>query len=126
MEKVVSILEKHISAEVNVSHDVELPVLNSSSGRTRQCDVVIVTGTGARQTTTIVEVQKRKSKPDINTFNGWIGKLEEVGGQHLICVSEAGFPKSVLEKARAIGPKVRLLTLTQLEAEAGRLPPSRS
>jgi hypothetical protein len=114
-EKVVAILERHLAPSAKVSRDVDLPVIKSSLGRTRQCDIVIIEGHEPRMTLSIVEVQKRQSKVDINTFNGWLEKLREVGAQHLICVSEAGYPSSVLEKADEIGPTVRLLTLTTLE-----------
>ena len=79
--------------------------------------IVIVEGKDPRQTISIVEVQKRNSKTDINTFDGWLQKMKDVGAQHLFCVSEKGFPGSIKEKAEVIGPTVRLLTLKQIEEE---------
>jgi len=114
-EKVVAIIENYLDKDSKVFHDENLPVIASPSNRTRQCDVVIVQGEEPRITTSIVEVQKRKSKPNINDFGGWLKKKEEVGAQHLICVSEKGFPKSIKEEADRIGPSVRLLTLKELE-----------
>ncbi|MBL6932308.1 MAG: hypothetical protein ISR45_05120, partial [Rhodospirillales bacterium] len=87
LEHLVHAIEQSIAPDSVVEHDVNLPVISSGSGRTRQCDVVIRSGQKPRETITIVEVQDRGSKPDINTFGGWLQKLEEVGGQHLICVS---------------------------------------
>lgn len=123
-EKVVAILEQNIEKNSRVKHDVQLPVLISRKGRKRQCDVVITQGKKPRQTISIVEVQKRNSKTDINTFGGWLTKMEEVGAQHLICVSEKGFPSSIIEKAELIGPSVRLLTLAQLEKKSWPIPAS--
>jgi hypothetical protein len=41
--------------------------------------------------------------------------MQEVGAQHLICVSMQGYPKSIIEDvAMSRGPTVRLLTLAEL------------
>lgn len=116
-EHLVRLIEQSISPNSVVEHDVYLPVIGSESGRKRQCDVVIRSGKKPRETITIVEVQDRTSKPDINTFGGWLKKLEEVGAQHLICVSLHDFPKSIKEKAVGLGNTVRLITLKELSAE---------
>jgi len=123
-EKVVTIIERHLDQSAKVCLDVNLPVLKSESGRTRQCDVVIVVGEEPRQTISIVEVQKRGSRPAINDFEGWVVKMQQVGAQHLICVSEAGFPTSIEERADELGPTVRLITLQQLEQGSWPLPPA--
>ncbi len=114
-EKTVTILERHLEHSAKIERDINLPVLTSLSGRARQCDVVITEGTIPRQTISIAEVQNRNSKPTINDFEGWIVKMGQVGAQHLICVSEKGFPASIKERAKELGPTVRLLTLKQLE-----------
>jgi hypothetical protein len=114
-ERIVAILEKAISPDARVEHNVQMKVIGSPSGRTRQCDVVITFGKPPRQTIAIVEVQKRKKKPDINTFHGWYHKMQEVGAQQLICVSALGYPLSIIEEvATKIGPTVKLLTLEDL------------
>ena len=113
VEEVAALLEKAISPNAKVEHNVSLPVIGES--RTRQCDVVITYGEPPRQSVAIVEVQRRQAKPDINTFHGWYHKMQEVGAQQLICVSMQGYPKSIIEDvANRIGPTVRLLTLAQL------------
>lgn len=114
-EKIVTIIERHLGNNTKVERDKNLPVRTSQSKRTRQCDVVITEGKAPRETISIVEVQKRGSKPDINTFEGWVVKMQQVGAQHLICVSELGFPKSIIERADELGPTIRLLTLKHLE-----------
>src|SRR5689334_14816843 len=117
VERVSALLEKALSPGSRVDLDVRLPVLNSRKGKRRQCDVVITTGSPPREMRTIVEVQKRKGKPDITTFDGWVQKMRDVGAQGLICVSEAGYPDSVIEKVNfQIGPTVRLMTLRELES----------
>lgn len=123
-EKVVTIIERHLAPSAKIRRDVHLPVLSSKSGRTRQCDIVIEEGTEPRQTISIVEIQNRVSKPEINEFNGWIEKMREVGAQHLICVSDLGFPTSIEEKADLIGPTIRLLTLKQIEEGNWPIPPA--
>lgn len=117
LERIVQLIEKSISPEAIVEHDVKLPVIGSESGRTRQCDVVIRSGQKPRETITIVEVQDRTSKPDVNTFGGWMKKLEQVGAQHLICVSRHDFPISIKEEAFKLGGTVKLVTLKELNIE---------
>ena len=121
-EKIVTIIERHLEHDAVVERDRNLPVLTSKSGRTRQCDVVITEGAKPRQTISIVEVQDRGSKPTINDFEGWVTKMRQVGAQHLICVSEQGFPSSIEERADELGPTIRLLTLKQLEEHSSPFP----
>ena len=117
LELLVKLIEKSISPDSIVDHDVWLPVINSKCGAKCKCDIVIRSGKAPRETITIVEVQKRKKKVDKNDFRGWMEKVEEVGAQHLICVSQHDFPKSIKEKAFFSGHKVRLVTLQKLEVE---------
>jgi hypothetical protein len=115
-EKIIALLEGIITPDAEVEHNVYLPVIGSQSGRKRQCDIVIKYGLEPRQSIAIVEVQKRKKLPDINTFQGWLRKMTEVGAQHLICVSALGYPKSIIEDvATKVGPTVTLTTLKELE-----------
>lgn len=48
--------------------------------------------------------------------------MREVGAQHLFCVSKAGFPMSIKEKADEVGPTVRLITFEELAQDAASLP----
>lgn len=86
-EELVELIEKSISPNSVVRRDVNLPIIGSESGATSQCDLVITQGEPPREIITIVEVQNRGRKPDANTFRGWVGKLERVRAQRLICVS---------------------------------------
>lgn len=120
VEKTVALLEKSLTPTAKVEHNVRLPVLGKS--RWRQCDIVITFGEPPRQTLAIVEVQKRKRKPNITTFHGWVQKMREVGAQHLICVSALGYPKSIIiEVATHYGPTVRLLTLEELQIQEANM-----
>ncbi len=113
IEEVAGLLEKSLAPSAKVCRNVLLPVIGKS--RKRQCDIVITCGLLPRQTVSIVEVQKRTRKPDINTFHGWCRKMQEVGAQHLICVSTKGYPKSIVDEvANTYGPMVRLLTLNEM------------
>ena len=113
VEEVAGLLEKSLTPFAEVRRNVKLPVIGKT--RRRQCDVVITYGSPPRQSVTIVEVQKRARKPDINTFHGWCRKMQEVGAQHLICVSMRGYPNSIIDEvATRHGPTVRLLTLNEL------------
>lgn len=112
-EKLVQLIEKSLSPESSVEHNVKLPDLTSNSKVKRQCDIVIKTGHSPRETITIVEVQSRTSKFNITFFQGLIQKMRDVGAQHLICVSTQGFTKSIKEKARELGGSVRLVKLTK-------------
>jgi hypothetical protein len=97
-EKIAGILEKFITPDSTVEHNKFLPVIGRPERKKRQCDVVITFGSGIRKSIIIVEVQKRKSKPGITTFHGWVEKMREVGAQQLICVSELGFPQSIIDE----------------------------
>lgn len=114
LEHLVHLIEKSINSDARVEHDVDLPVLTSTIGATRQCDIVITQGKPPRQTVTIIEVQDRGSKPSRNDFGGWMGKLKEVGAQHLICVSREGFSASIIEQAAQSGSTVRLIELKEI------------
>lgn len=120
-ERLVLLVEQSISPGSHVEHNVDLPVIGSKCGNTRQCDVVIRSGQAPRETVTIVEVQDRKSKPDINTYGGWLHKLEQVGAQHLICVSRHDFPCSIKEDALGRGTTVRLVTVKE-DADDNSIP----
>ncbi|MEB3191963.1 MAG: hypothetical protein VKL42_16600 [Snowella sp.] len=117
-EKIVAFIEQAISPDAKVEHNVKLPVINNPNRKPRQCDVVITFGKYPRQTLAIVEVQKRVTRPSITTFHGWCKKMEEVGAQHLFCVSALGYPSSIIEYVKKEkGPTVKLLTLEDLGKE---------
>lgn len=113
IEKLVQTIEKSLSPDSSVEHDVKLPDLTSNSNVKRQCDIVITTGTPPRHTITIVEVQSRKSKFNITFFQGLVQKMRDVGAQHLICVSTEGFTKTIKQKAQSLGGTVRLVKLNK-------------
>lgn len=113
LEQIVHLIEQSISPNAKVEHDVDMPILNSNIGATTQCDVVIRSGERPRQTVTIVEVQDRNSKVKPNDFRGWRKKLEDVGAQHLICVSRQEFPKSIKEQALDSGNSIILITFKE-------------
>jgi hypothetical protein len=115
-EKVVQRLEQCIAPDATVQRDQELPSL-IAEGVVRQCDVTILWNAGPRQILTIVEVQKRGRKVELKDFIDWREKRDEVGAHCLICVSEQGFPASVIAHAKLQGNRVRLLTLSELEGE---------
>jgi hypothetical protein len=115
LELLVQIFEKSFDPSASIEHDVQMPVITSKIGATRQCDIVIRQGKKSRETITIIEVQDRTSKPSRNDFGGWIEKMKEVGAQHLICVSKLGFTRSQKEKALELGSTIRLIKLTDNE-----------
>lgn len=113
-EQLVSFLEKVISPDSKVEHNVFLPVRGQN--RKRQCDVVVRMGKPPREHLIIVEVQKRGRKPELTTFHGWVKKMEEVGANALICVSAKGFPQSIIEDvAMNHGDRVKLMTLSPID-----------
>lgn len=118
LEKLVHLISTSLEPDANVEHNQFLPVIGSPSERTRQCDIVIYSGPKHRRSITLVEVQDRDYQTDINTFNGWLEKLNEVGAQHLICVSRKEFPESIKEKAFFSGNKVKLITMREISGKA--------
>ncbi len=117
-ERLIQLIERSITPDAIVEHDVDMPVLSSSIGATTQCDIVIRSGIEPRQTVTIVEVQDRGSRVKPNDFRGWKQKLEDVGAQHLICVSRQEFPESIKEQASLSGNSIILVTLKEADPES--------
>jgi hypothetical protein len=117
-EQLVHLIERSISPNSTVEHDVDLPIINSRIGATTQCDIVIRSGMPPRQTITLIEVQDRGSRVKPNDFRGWKQKLEDVGAQHLICVSKQEFPASIKEQASLSGSAIMLITLKESTPES--------
>jgi hypothetical protein len=114
-EQIAALFERMLSPGATVEHDVRLPGLGGVGER--QCDVVIRYGTPPRQTTAIVEVQRRNARTKISEFQSWIQKMRDVGAQHLYCVSMHEYSKSIVhEVATRHGPTVRLMTLAELSS----------
>lgn len=116
VERVVALLEQAIAPGARVEHDVEL--WDYEAGVPRQCDVVIKQGKPPRETVTMVEVQDRGRRVTLPTFEGWCKKREKVRAQHLVCVSQKGFSRSVVQEAARQGEVVRLVELKNLEQTA--------
>lgn len=115
-ELIVAALEKYVTPESKVEHNIKLPVVGKPNRRPRQCDVVITYGNEPRQFTAIVEVQDRSRRPDITMFHGWVRKMQEVGANQLICVSELGFPDSIIDEVKnTYGGSVVLMTLQEFD-----------
>lgn len=114
-EQVVAALERALAGHgARIRHDVRLRAI--VTGRKRQFDVVVEAGSAERRITTVVEVQKRTGKVDLPTLQAWWAKAESVGAHQLVGVSEAGFTKGVVEEVQLrIGPRVRLVSLQELE-----------
>lgn len=114
LEHTILLLEQAIDTESKVERDVKLPVLASEGKEFRQCDIVIRVGKPGRETITIIEVQARKKRVDINTFGGWVDKMESVGANRLICVSKHDFPSSIKNRVDKLGARVVLMTLKNI------------
>jgi len=114
-EKLVHLIERSLDPNAKVELDVNMPILTSNEGHTTQCDIVISKGTAARKTITIIEVQDRGSRVKPNDFRGWQRKLEDVGAQHLICISRQPFPASIKEKVKQSGSQIYLMNLVALD-----------
>jgi hypothetical protein len=56
-EIIVTIVERQIRPSAVIRRDVNLPVIGSKTGKTRQCDIVIEEGYDARKTILIIEAQ---------------------------------------------------------------------
>lgn len=113
VERAVVFIEMAIDPDARVEHDVRL--WEKEAKEWVQCDVVIRRGPPSRETLAIVEVQARKAKVDRKTFNAWCVKRDNVLAQQLICVSEKGFERPVVESARGQGNAVRLVTFRQVD-----------
>ncbi|TWC57621.1 hypothetical protein FBY04_10591 [Pseudomonas sp. SJZ080] len=115
IEKLARAIEQSVSPGASVQHNVNLPHVDSISGATSQCDIVITEGGGARTFTTIVEVQSRNVKVKVGEFLGWLGKRKLVGADKLVCVSRKGFSSTIKELAAKEGKVVVLVMLHELD-----------
>lgn len=119
MEKAVCLLEKCLVPGARVEHNQKLTNYRTA-GLTdeplkRQGDVIIRIGQPPRDTFWLLEVQKRGRNVEQKDYDGWVAKMDQVGAAGLIGVAEKSFPRSVLLDAKTRGPRVKLLTLSQLE-----------
>jgi hypothetical protein len=114
LEWIVELFERSIQPNARIERDVLLSKLHFPTSRKAQCDIVIREGDPPRETLTIIEVQDRATKTKINDFRGWLKKREQVGAQHLICVSKHDFSRTIKEEAAQLGNEVRLVKLTEL------------
>jgi hypothetical protein len=112
-EEVSGLFERalNLGSTVNVSTRRDRPDI---TGARRQLDVEILTGTGNRQTRSIVEVQKRKQKVGINDYEAWIEKKRKLNAALLIGVSEQGFTDEALKAAQHSNPYDVKLGLLQI------------
>lgn len=112
VEMAVAFVEMGLDPEARVEHDAKL--WERKAKEWVQCDVVIRRGLPFRETVTLVEVQARKAKVDRKTFDAWCVKRDNVQAQHLICVSEKGFERPVIQSAREQGNAVKLVTFSEI------------
>lgn len=122
LEIIVAMIEKSINPSAKISIRKHLPVLNSQSNCTRECDIVIEEGEFPRKFVTIVEVQDRNYQVSIGHFDSWVAKLNDVGANRLVCVSRKKFPKSIIEKAEFRGNQVCLVEIPEYPSTEDELP----
>src|SRR5215217_3912753 len=77
IERAAAILEQTLSPEAKVEHHRYLK--NTRTGRRRECDIVIRSGTSEAPVLTIGEVQDRSVKVDSRTYESWLKKRERLG-----------------------------------------------
>ncbi len=118
LEKVVALIEKSIDPNATVEHDVQMPVLTSKTGVTKQCDIVIRSGEKPRQIMTICEVQDRTRPMLPNVLDGFSKKMEKVGAQRLICISKKEFSEQCKEIAHQSGGSIVLMTINDWDIDS--------
>jgi|LGOV01.1.fsa_nt_gb hypothetical protein len=114
LEDIVSHLESRISPNATIELRKKLPDKNNP-GHRRECDVVICEMVNKREIITIVEVQDRAKSVSIGEFTNFVQKMRDVGAIRLLVVSNHDYPRSIVDKARIIGPSVKLINLNNLD-----------
>jgi hypothetical protein len=113
LERVVSTLEKHLSAHSQTVIESPKRLKDITTGRLREHDVVLTVSSDHHVFTVAIECRDRKRKvgvPDVESF--W-AKCSDTGVDKGIIVSSSGFTNSAIEKA--IFRSIRCLTIDEVE-----------
>lgn len=114
LDYLTQLFKKSVSEDSVVESKAFLPVLNSPSGTTRECDITI----RRQNSLTIVKVLDENTQHQDIDFEDLKRYLEEVGAQHLICVSREEFSEKIKAKAIQSSNTVQLVTIKSSTAES--------
>ncbi len=98
LEILVSEIQKQLSPDAEVLHNVKLPSRTTSANR--QIDVLVKQSIGQYKMTIVIDSKDYKDPVDIKGVEEFYGLVTDVGANKGVLVCPAGFTKAAKEKAQ--------------------------
>lgn len=98
LEILVSQIQKQLSPDAEVLHNVRLPSRTTST--TRQIDVLVKQRIGQYEMTIVIDSKDYKSPVDVKGVEEFYGLVTDVGANKGVLVCPAGFTKTAKERAK--------------------------
>lgn len=99
LEKLVAEIQKQLSPEAEVIHDIKLPSRTTSAKR--QIDVLVRQKIGQYEMTIAIDTKDYKRPVDIKGVEEFYGLVKDVGVNKGVLVCPSGFTKAAKERAAA-------------------------
>lgn len=96
-EKVIAEVHQAFDPTASVTHNEKI---KGRSGRRRQIDVAIRREICGHAVLGVVECKKYKRRVGIGNVDGFLGKLDDVGGSFGVLISDGGFDAGAVERAK--------------------------
>ena len=110
-EKLTAEIHRIFDPAASIQHDEKIL---GKSGRERQIDVSIRRNVDGNEVFIIVECKYHGTPVGIGMIDELVGKLEDVGAHKAILVSDSGFRKGALQRARSSG-KIDVVSIVDNE-----------
>lgn len=110
-EKIVSAIHKQFSENASITDNDQI---KGKSGRLREIDIAIRSQVVGYDVLIIVQAKDYKRKVDIEKVDSLIGTLLDVGAAKAVLVSDSGFTKGAIDRAREDG-RVELVSVIDIE-----------
>jgi hypothetical protein len=98
LEILVSQIQKQLSPDAEVLHNVRLPSRTTSA--TRQIDVLVRQRIGQYEMTIVIDSKDYKNPVDVKGVEEFYGLVTDVGANKGVLVCPAGFTKAAKERAK--------------------------
>jgi hypothetical protein len=112
-EKIVAAIHKQFAGNASISEDQEVI---GKSGRPRQIDVAIHSAILGYSVFIVVECKDYKRRVDVGKIDELIGKIEDVGADKGVLVSDSGFTEGAIQRARQDG-RIQLSSVIDVQNE---------
>jgi hypothetical protein len=114
LEKLVAYLEKHLASSGAVLVESPKRIVDKTTGRLREHDVVLTVTSGHHTIMVAVECRDRSRPVGVPQIEGFAKKCSETFINKAVIVSPCGFTSTALIKAKALG--IKCLSLEQVDS----------